>query len=465
MSNQSLHLVEQQLLGMCLSDGAFFENPILRVVDLVSEGDFQTGDHQMIFSSIKYLYSAGDPITPVSVSVHLDEQRQLNRVGGREYIFDLYKVVVESSSAEFYANKIREASLKRGMCAIGKKLQQWSEDPDIGAADLMSLANNELSAVDMSCLSWEYKSANDLDKMDIPPVEWVVPSLIPSGLTILAGDAKIGKSFFAWNIALAVSMGGIALSEIEINHSRNVTFFALEDPERLVQQRLRMLSNQIPDNLFIINQSNVKLNGVGLKMLEEHIQKTKTELVIVDTWKHMCPDTDENGTSYDMDYSRLINIHNFTKVNNVAMILVTHTRKTADVGNVFNQIQGSTGMQAGCDTMLMLVNATGGHSLHVRGRDMIQDEYAMTLLNGGIWQIEGRADVVRKTQLRDQIIELLDSERDEGLRAVDIAASLGQDEATIRQTLRRMLGDGDISQPKKRGSYYPVDDMNKGITF
>ena len=229
---------------------------------------------------------------------------------------------------------------------------------------------------------------------DIPEVKWVVPDLIPSGLTILAGDAKIGKSFFAWNIALAVALGGMALSEFSIETPRNVTYLALEDPKALLKDRIKMMTGDslTPNNLHIINHLPFKFDNVGLKILEQLVEDTQSDLVIVDTWKHVCPDTiNQNGSAYDVDYQSLIPVQNFTHTKNIAMMLVTHTRKASDVDNVFNQIQGSMGIQAGCDTLMMLTRNSGAHSLHVTGRRIIQDEYAMTMTDG-IWKMEGSAD-------------------------------------------------------------------------
>ncbi|MYC77416.1 hypothetical protein F4X10_16760 [Candidatus Poribacteria bacterium] len=41
----------------------------------------------------------------------------------------------------------------------------------------------------------ESYTALELSKMEIEPVKWFIPEFLPSGLTILAGPPKIGKSF------------------------------------------------------------------------------------------------------------------------------------------------------------------------------------------------------------------------------------------------------------------------------
>ena len=54
-------------------------------------------------------------------------------------------------------------------------------------------------------------TAAALQKMEFPPINWVVPGVLPEGLTILAGKPKLGKSWLALDMALAVAAGGDVL--------------------------------------------------------------------------------------------------------------------------------------------------------------------------------------------------------------------------------------------------------------
>ncbi|MCH8167158.1 MAG: AAA family ATPase [Proteobacteria bacterium] len=54
-------------------------------------------------------------------------------------------------------------------------------------------------------------NAADLQGMKFPPINWVVPDILPEGLTIFAGKPKVGKSWLALDMALAVAGGGSVL--------------------------------------------------------------------------------------------------------------------------------------------------------------------------------------------------------------------------------------------------------------
>ena len=57
-------------------------------------------------------------------------------------------------------------------------------------------------------------SAPELLAKNFPEPKFIVPGYVGEGLTILAGRPKIGKSWLALNIAVAVATGGLALGSV-----------------------------------------------------------------------------------------------------------------------------------------------------------------------------------------------------------------------------------------------------------
>ena len=223
----------------------------------------------------------------------------------------------------------------------------------------------------------------------------------------------------------------------------------------LLQERLEMINphERMPENLHVITNFAGKFNLIGLKSFEHHIDKTNSELIIVDTWKHVCPNDKQQGSAYDVDYMNLIPIQNFVHQKNISMILITHTRKSNDIDNVFNKIQGSMGMQAGFDTLLMLTKSPSDHVLNVKGRRILDEEYAVRLDNG-TWILEGLAVDVHRSEARKEIVALLKEAEDDGLSLTEIVDLTEKKKGTIGKLLRAMVKDNSISQPKERGNYY-----------
>ena len=82
--------------------------------------------------------------------------------------------------------------------------------------------------------SW---NAVDLANHTFAAMCWAVVGIIAEGLTLLVGPPKLGKSWFALNIAVAIAAGGKALGRIGVEGG-DVLYLALEDPASSTSGRL-----------------------------------------------------------------------------------------------------------------------------------------------------------------------------------------------------------------------------------
>ena len=60
-------------------------------------------------------------------------------------------------------------------------------------------------------------TAEEIQDKTYSDPKWIVKDLLPEGLAIIAGKPKVGKSWLALNVALAVSLGGRVLGQIEVD--------------------------------------------------------------------------------------------------------------------------------------------------------------------------------------------------------------------------------------------------------
>ena len=67
--------------------------------------------------------------------------------------------------------------------------------------------------------------------------------LIPEGVTILAGKPKVGKSWLALDLALALAGGRFVLGDIHLIEG-DVLYAALEDNERRLRSRIERILTQ-----------------------------------------------------------------------------------------------------------------------------------------------------------------------------------------------------------------------------
>lgn len=430
---------EQTLLGCCLVS----YDAIQTARPIISPNDFTTVDNQLVFEAILAVADEKSVADPLLVADYLEKTDKLNRAGGSGRIYELQASIVETESTEFYAEIVSELSIRRQLISNANTLIGNAQDRSI---DLEDIQDQQIKFSDLQLVNpnkWKTKTTDELAAEEIPPIKWIIPELVPAGLTIIAGPPKIGKSFLCWNLAFAAAMQGVALSAITVEEQSNVLYLALDDDRKLLQQRHQeILKDQnIPKNVYLIDsESNVMLNSVGLHQLERYVDKYQTNFVIVDTWQHARPELPNTNkkTSYDIDYELLIPIRKFAHRKNIAIMLVTHTRKGSDLDNPFNMIQGSTGIQAGCDTLLMLTKEGDAPVLRTSGRRVFYNEYSMTLADG-LWQMHEYEPQVRTSDEAERVLEALKEMKGEKFTIEALAKQLDVKKNTLEQRIKRMV--------------------------
>lgn len=88
-------------------------------------------------------------------------------------------------------------------------------------------------------------SAADLQQQTFPPPRWAVPDLLAEGVNVLAGAPKLGKSWLALGLGIAVASGGRALGSIDVVQG-DVLYLALEDTPRRLFDRMGKLCGATP---------------------------------------------------------------------------------------------------------------------------------------------------------------------------------------------------------------------------
>ncbi len=91
-------------------------------------------------------------------------------------------------------------------------------------------------------------SVQELLSTDWGKTKYIIPNLLPAGLAILGGDPKIGKSYLALQIAIAVGSGGEIFGE-EVDKSP-VLYVAYEDTFRRLKERVQKQGVTDPNEML-----------------------------------------------------------------------------------------------------------------------------------------------------------------------------------------------------------------------
>ncbi|MGO9370828.1 MAG: AAA family ATPase, partial [Syntrophobacteraceae bacterium] len=250
-------------------------------------------------------------------------------------------------------------------------------------------------------------TAADLERMSFPEPVWIVPGLIPEGVTLLAGKPKTGKSYAAMNIGLALACGGKALGKTDVQ-KQGVLYLCLEDRQRRLQNRISAIfcGDNWPSNFFLtITWPRIDQGGIPLlqNWFEEH---PDVKLVIVDTLKKVKSREASNQNIYDADYQCIEALKTFADMMNISVLVLHHLRKL-EAEDPFDCISGSTGLTGAVDTgMVLQKDRTGKATLYVRGRDIEELELALDRDPSGGWTILGDSSQVCSTEERENILRI-----------------------------------------------------------
>ena len=293
-------------------------------------------------------------------------------------------------------------------------------------------------------------SAQDLQRTEFPPLSWLARDLLPEGLTLLAGKPKLGKSWLALQLSLAVATDSEVLGR-PVEQGR-VLYAALEDNPRRLKSRLQKSATRClgwHEALSFVTEWP-RLDQGGLEQFEAWIAHTPdARLLIIDTLATVRSAGNSRESLYQTDYATLRGLQKLANETSLSIVVVHHVRK-AEADDPFDTVSGSTGMTGAADATLILHKTGDGVVLYGRGRDLPEFESAVSFDPGScVWSDLGRPSDVFGSGTRKAIRAALK----EGKQTpTEIAGHGGLDYDLCAKTLQRMAEGGEIEKGG-RGRY------------
>lgn len=211
--------------------------------------------------------------------------------------------------------------------------------------------------------------------------DFIVDGLFTPGLNLFAEPKKHGKSMLSLNLALCIS-GGMDFWGRKTEHGE-VLYMCLEDTEKRIRDRMDAMldDSDAPEKLYFTYSVDCRgsdlREGLGLYLQE----RPDTKAVIIDVLQKVRAGKPASQSEYAYDYDEIGSLKELADKYGIALILVTHCRKTKDRNDWVNEIAGGVGVTGAADTILMLEKNRGKGSLDGRllitGRDMPEDELAL----------------------------------------------------------------------------------------
>lgn len=449
---------EQSVLGAMMLDSEIIDN----VRQVLARTDFYRENHRVLFARLLEMRDARIEIDFVTTCEELRKYGELDECGSAAYLSALLTTCPTSKNWRHYARAVGESSRARLLNTALTQAQtilQGGDDSALpGVIEALrqqieqqaQLAKREHDGDELPCISLA-----DMMAQDYPEPKWVVPGILPEGLTLFSGSPKTGKSWLVLNLALAVAAGGVALGTTPVEQG-DVLYLALEDnARRLTNRAAKVLLQAAPPERMSVSTEWPDQDRGGLDYLETWLKAhPDARLIVIDTLQKFRPARRANANAYVEDYDATVGLKRLCDAYGVAIVLVHHTTKSQQ-DDVFDEASGSKGLQGGVDASWVLKRKRMKNSatLFTTGRDQDESEFALTFdENLCLWSAEiDNADGVVSRE-RQEIIEIM-HEADEPLEPRQIAEQLGKPAAVVSRLLWKMKKDGDVSN--RNGKYEP----------
>ncbi len=112
------------------------ETAVSAVAEALAAEDFYSETHRVLYRAMMRLYSKGDPIDQLTLLDELRGMGELDRIGGRPYVFQLVESVPTASNAARYAEIVRGKALLRAVIDAGSRISEdaFREPEDVNEA-------------------------------------------------------------------------------------------------------------------------------------------------------------------------------------------------------------------------------------------------------------------------------------------------------------------------------------------
>ena len=277
--------------------------------------------------------------------------------------------------------------------------------------------------------------------------EPIIDRLLFAGLTIFVARPKVGKSWFALQIAIAIANSTMLAGCLRVRKPGKVLYLALEESQARTAPRLRKLTGpgDFLNDIAIVYQADALMAG-GAAQIDAHLTENPCVLVVIDTFFAISKQAGRKDLDIlQSDYNTINVLREICEKHGCGMLLIHHARKAE--GDGVDVVLGTSGISAACDAIWSLKKTPQGDAfLTVRGREMEEVIYGMRFDNADPfgWRITGTGEEATLSTERRDILDLL---RNEGPQVPKMIATLLKKNAnTIRRLLQKLVKDGFVTK-------------------
>ena len=276
--------VERSVLGGMLLD----EEAIGIALEKLEPVDFYLETHQTLFSAMHDMNGKNMPVDTMTLAEELRKNKQLEKIGGEEFLIDLSSDIVTSANIASHCKIVKEKSVIRQVMRSCAKVQEICLEGEKESEEILDAAESYIYGVSEKQIHQNFFPIKDvlrhtfelIDKYSrgevrgvssgYPDLDEMTAGFQSSDLIILAGRPSMGKTALALNF----------IANAAIAHQKCVAIFSLEmGKEQLVQ---RLLCKEAKVSLQLMRTGKLPRREYPI-LLDKAGELNKTRIFIDDS--------------------------------------------------------------------------------------------------------------------------------------------------------------------------------------
>jgi replicative DNA helicase len=239
------------------------------VVGIVRDGYFHRPAHEIIFHALIDMWENNRAIDLVTLKEHLARRKQLDAVGGVEYLMALAEGVPGIGNAEYYAHIVRGKALLRQLIRASQEVisdtfdstDEPEEIIDRAEQQIFHIAQQQISGEETGLKELLHKTFETLMEHEgkaitglasgFPQLDELTSGFQDGEMIILAARPSMGKTALLLNIA----------EYMAVVDQRPIAFFSLEMSKMQLTQRL--LASHAQFNLRTMRRGGISPEAWG----------------------------------------------------------------------------------------------------------------------------------------------------------------------------------------------------------
>lgn len=296
---------EVAAIGSALLDPKYLP----RVARIVRPEDFYQDAHQIVFRTMLALQKEMKGLDVLTIADRLEQDGNLDKIGGSGYLASMYNQTPIASNAEHYAKIVRRDSVNRQLIIAGHEIAEIGQASDENPKNALSKAIKRILGIDaqktseshsVGTILKEYEGLQEQyaeaarrgktilgDTTGFRTLDEMTQGFREHHIWMIGGYTSVGKTYFSLNLVRWL-----------LEQNKRIVFYSLEMSKVDLISRLMAILTEMP-SLYILRGLMTKdekfsydlaktflescdfkiysemhdLDQIKLSMLEEHMEK------------------------------------------------------------------------------------------------------------------------------------------------------------------------------------------------